>query len=349
MYSLKEFKKNFDPILEKFLKNKLESFNSLTTDEFIRDFVSHTNKLFIGGKRLRPYLAYFMYKAYGGKYDWKAMQLFVTLEIFHLFALVHDDIMDKASIRRGEKTVNKYIYDNIRGFGDLKHIANSQAILVGDLLMSWSMDNFINIGFEQNNFDKAREYLYKMIDEVILGQMLDVDISTKEMPEKKLIDEKTRLKTSRYTCVRPMQIGASLADINYNQEEFLEELGTKVGIAFQMQDDLLALIGSEKSLTKDILIDVEEHQHTFYTNFIFENATHSQKEEFKRYFGKKLSKEEKENAKNLFIKSGAIDAGKKEIIKMLTIARELIANSSLKREFKKGMNDLLDIMERRQS
>jgi len=350
MYSISEFKNVFDPLLEEFIGEKLEGFNSLTTDAFIKDFVGHTKKLVLGGKRLRPYLAFAMYKAYGGEEDEAAMKLFVSLEVFHMFALVHDDIMDKASTRRAELTEHKFILEKLKGFGDFPHIANSQAILVGDLLMSWSLDNFRdNEDFDNVNFEKAREYFYKMIDEVILGQMLDVDTATKENPGQELIDEKTRLKTSRYTCVRPMQIGAALADKNYGDEEFLENLGTKVGVAFQMQDDLLAIVGSTESLAKDILIDVEEHQHTFFTNYIFENGTSKQLTEFKKYFGRKLSDAEKERVKELFEHSGAIDAGKDVISKMLTQARQLVDKSNFEDVYKEKMKELVELMEKRQA
>lgn len=349
MYSIGEFKEAFDPLLEDFIDERISEFGSLTTDESINEMTMYTKRLLTGGKRLRPYLAYTMYKAYGGENDEEAMRLLVSMEIFHMFALVHDDVMDKASTRRGEKTVHKFVLEKLQGFGDLPHIANSQAILVGDLLMSWSLGNFQNKDFQDDNFAKARGYFYKMIDEVILGQMLDVDIATKEEPGRDLIDEKTRLKTSRYTCVRPMQIGASLADKNYGEESFFEQLGTKVGIAFQVQDDLLAIVGTHETLTKDILIDVEEHQHTFFTNYIFENCTSEQKEEFKKYFGRKLSDDEKEQVKTLFKDSGAIDEGRELISKMLNGARELVDKSNFEDIYKEKMGELLDIMEKRQS
>ncbi len=349
MQNIEEFKNEFDPYLEAFLNEKISDFNTLTTDNFIKDFVSYSKQLMVGGKRLRPYLAYLMYKAYGGNREKTAMKLFVSLEIFHLFALVHDDIMDKASTRRGEKTVHKYIENKITGFGNLNHVANSQAILTGDLLVTWALENFKNQDFENDNFEVARKYFYKMIDEVILGQMLDVDIATKEIADKNLIDEKTRLKTSRYTCVRPMQIGAVLASIDYKDEEFLEQLGTEVGIAFQMQDDLLAIVGNGNVLNKDVLIDIEEHQHTFFTNYLFENGNSNVIEEFKKYFGKKLTNSEKTAVIKLLTDSGAIEAGREKILKMLFDAKILIDDSNFDDQTKKLMSELVDMMKKRQA
>lgn len=350
MQSLNEFKKEFDPLLQEFLSSKIKRFESLTSDDAIKAFVSYSNTLISEGKRLRPYLAFLMYKAYGGKEDEKALRLFVSLEVFHLFALVHDDIMDRATTRRNEKTLHRFIFENLEGVGNLEHIANSQGILVGDLLVSWALDNFkFNEHFEKENFEKTREYFYQMIDEVILGQMLDVDTATEEIATKELIDEKTRLKTSRYTCVRPMQLGAALADKNYSEEDFLEDLGTKVGIAFQLQDDLLAITGTSNSLTKDILIDVEEHQHTFFTNYLFENASEEEKQEFKKYFGRKLSDDEKEKVKQLFVKCGSINAGKNLISEMLEEAKNLVFSSNFRDEYKNKLLELLELMKKRQS
>ncbi|MCL5970348.1 MAG: polyprenyl synthetase family protein, partial [Patescibacteria group bacterium] len=304
------------------------------------------------GKRLRPYLAYLMYCAMGGKDIEKALKFFTALEIVHSYALIHDDVIDRASTRHGVATVHKYISENLskeKRLGDLNHIGNSQAILLGDFLFSLSAEIFsLNTDFELDNIQTARKYFYKMVDEVILGQMLDVDVTTKEVVSEKTIEEKTRLKTSRYSCVRPMQIGASLANPNFSLEDFCENLGTKVGIAFQMQDDLLDIIGDEKITHKSALNDIAERQHTFFTNFVFSKGSGEQIGYLKSVFGKKVTEENKDKIRNLFIDSGAVDAGKNVISQNLKMAKEIIENSSLKTEYKESFLMLIQILEQRQ-
>ena len=354
MYSLKEFKQIFDPVLEEFLEKRISEFLQNTSDPFIKDFVSYSKNLTLaGGKRVRPYIAYVMYVANGGRNIEGAIKLFVSLEIFHMFALIHDDIMDKQNKRHGVETIHAYVLKKLKEqkrTGDIENVAKSQGILMGDLFFSWDLEIFLdNKSFPKDNISKAHDYFYMMVDEVCLGQILDVDITTREEALVELINEKTRLKTSRYTFVRPMQIGAHLAHPNNNLDEYCEILGTKLGIAFQLQDDLLDIIGDPKILEKNILRDVADRQHTFFTNFVLKNGTKEQKEKLIKYFGKELDDNEQKEIIEIFIKSGAVAAGKKIITENLNDAKKIIQNSGLGQEYINTCLGLVKIMEDRQS
>lgn len=354
MYSLKEFKKNFDPVLEEFLEKRISEFSKNTSDTFIKDFVSYSKTLTLaGGKRVRPYIAYVMYVTNGGKDIKNAIKLFISLEIFHMFALIHDDIMDKQNKRHGVETIHAYVLKKLREqkrTGDIQNVAKAYGILIGDLFFSWVTEILsYNKSFPQENISKINSIFYKMVDEVVLGQIIDIDITIRQNVSYKLISDKTRLKTSRYTFVRPMQIGAHLANPNNSLDEYCEILGTKLGIAFQIQDDLLDIIGDPDILEKNILRDVSDHQHTFFTNYVFENGSMEQKEKFLKYFGKELNENEQKEVIKIFIKSGAIAAGKKIITKNLNDAKETIQNSGLSKEYITTCLGLVKIMEDRQS
>ena len=351
---LAEFKKIFDPVLEDFLENRINEFSKNTSDAFIKDFISYSKTLTLtGGKRVRPYIAYVMYVANGGKDIENAIRLFISLEIFHMFALIHDDIMDKQNKRHGVDTIHAYVLKKLKEqkrTGDIENVARAQGILLGDLFFSWAMEIFLdNRSFLPENISKAHDYFYKMVDEVCLGQILDIDTTTKESALEELINEKTRLKTSRYTFVRPMQIGAHLANPENNLDQYSESLGTKLGIAFQLQDDLLDIIGDPKILKKNILRDVSDHQHTFFTNFVFTNGAKVQIEKLLNYFGKELNTSEQKDVIEVFINSGAVDSGKKIIMENLGEAKNIIENSGLNDEYKTACFDLVKIMEDRQS
>ncbi len=354
MYNLKEFKLVFDPVLNEFVDKKLKDFYEKTKDEFIRDFVSYSaNLISHGGKRIRPYLAYLMYETMGGKNINEAIRVFVSLEIFHNFCLMHDDIMDKSSERHGVETIHTYVTKKLtegKRLGDLSHVGESQAILTGDLLFSWSIESFnANGSFLKENVKKAQEYFYKMIDDVMLGQMIDMDLTTREKSSEELIEEKITMKTSYYTFVRPFQIGAYLADANCNMEKFAFELGTKLGMAFQMQDDLLDIIGDPKVMNKNVLRDIAERQHTFFTNYIFTKGSEEQKQELTKFFGEKVNENSQKNIINLFESSGAIKEGKKIITENLNEARKIVENSDFDDLHKKYLYDLITLIEQRQS
>jgi geranylgeranyl pyrophosphate synthase len=243
MLNLKEFKKVFDPILKQCLNRKIETFSGSVNDPFILDIVSYSQKLIeSGGKRIRPFIAYLMYIALGGKETEKALKLFVSLELFHNFALIHDDIMDKGSLRHGIPTIHEYVKEKLQKdqrHGDFNHIGNSQAILLGDLLLCWAFSVFDEVNFAQDKLKNAKLFFNRMADDVFLGQMIDIDITSRKDIPKELIDKKDILKTASYSFIRPMQIGASLIGIDKETEKFCEDIGLNLGLAYQLQDDLL--------------------------------------------------------------------------------------------------------------
>lgn len=261
MNDLKEFKQAFDPILKQCLDRKIEAFSKNVNDPFILDIVAYSQKLIeSGGKRIRPYVSYLMYKALGGKEVEKTLELFISLELFHNFALIHDDIMDKDSIRHGVQTVHEYVKEKLQKegrFGDLSHIGNSQAILLGDVLLCWAFSVFDESNLDEDKLKNAKLFFNKMADDVLLGQIIDIDITSRKDIPKELIDKKDKLKTASYTFIKPLQIGASLIKIDKNTEKFCEDLGLNLGLAFQLQDDLL---DSENTQTKQETIKkIEEH------------------------------------------------------------------------------------------
>jgi geranylgeranyl diphosphate synthase type I len=181
-----------------------------------------------------------------------------------------------------------------------------------------------------------------MVDEVLVGQIIDADITGQVNPSLDLIKEKTRLKTSRYTFVRPMQIGAALASKKYGKENFLEELGTKLGIAFQMTDDMLDIMGNLKNIQKTPLLDIAQHQHTFFSNFILNKASTREKKLFNEVFGKAIDKSKYTQIRDLFVSSGAILEGEKLINENFESARKLILNSEFKNPFKDKFIELIE-------
>lgn len=355
MYNLKEFKNIFDPILEEFIDLKVNNLSKKTGNDFVQDFVLYSKQLITnGGKRTRPYLAYLMFQAAGGQNSSEAIKFFVSLEVFHAFALVHDDIMDKSKLRRGVKTIHTFVLEHLKKqgrLGDLEHIANSQGILVGDLFFAWSIGIFDQIkDIPQANIDKAKECFFEMTDDVILGQMLDVDLKTRESSTKELVYEKNLMKTARYSFIYPLLIGSSLANANHTYEKFCRSIGEDLGIAFQTQNDLADIVGDEETVQKDVLGDIEEGQHTFFTNYILANANSSQKKYFASVFGKPIkSKTDRDKVKKLFIDSGAISEGEKIIQESFLKAKKTLEESDLKKEYKEIFFGLIKMLEERKS
>ena len=317
MNNLEVFKKEFDPYIQKYLDEKIQNTSKYSNDSSVLSYIDYIKTIVLsGGKRIRPFIAYSMYLALGGKETEKVLNLLVFLELFHSFCLVHDDIMDKADLRHKTSTVHKYIETKLikeKRFGDLKHVGNSEAILIGDLLFSWSQEIInLNTEFDFKNMQKVKSLFYEMTDEVSIGQMIDVDIATRKKVSKDIIDEKTRLKTAGYSFIKPLQIGAALSDnSNRNIEEFCEEFGLRIGIAFQIQDDLLDIISTDEQLQKTTSSDKSQHQHTYFTYF------------------------------------KSLGEGKEIIEKNFREAKDLVRNLSIKEDAKKRFFDLIELIQTR--
>jgi geranylgeranyl diphosphate synthase, type I len=319
MEDLIVFKKRFDVLLEKYLDKKIQKINIYTEDSSVRNYLNYLKKISLsGGKRIRPYLAYLMYQELSGKENQNVLEFLVFLEIFHTYCLVHDDIMDKSSLRHGIPTAQIYVSDYLKKekrLGDLNHVGNSQAILLGDILLTWSQEIISsNDKFPQKIINKVKTYFYEMVDEVIVGQMIDVDMVTRKNVSKELIDEKTRLKTAGYSFINPLLIGAALSrNMNKNIETFCREFGLAMGIAFQTQDDLLDATSSDKKLGKTTSLDQSQNQHTYFTYF------------------------------------PSLEYGKKIISENFNQAKKLVEKSKMKNLYKQKFFDLIGAIEKRSS
>lgn len=255
MNDLQKFKEKFDPYLKKFLEQKIDSLNKYSTDSHIADYINHAKKIALfGGKRIRPFIAYLSYCAFGGKEKERIINVLLSLEIFHLFCLIHDDIMDKDKSRHGILTSHLYIANELkkRDNGDYEHFGISQAILIGDLFFNWAWE-IISLNSDKN----IGKLFSEMIDGTAVGQMLDIESKSNNKISENLIHEINYLKTARYTFIYPLLIGASLSrNLNRDEEKFLEELGFNLGMTFQTQDDIFdsdnkKYIESQKKLIKN--------------------------------------------------------------------------------------------------
>ncbi len=224
--TLAAYRAEFDPFLAKLLRVRAERALAVSNDPLVRELVDHAQVLAAAGKRLRPYMAYLGYLSAGGSHNDKIMSISAGLELFHTFALVHDDIMDGDIERRGIMTVHEYARQKLGS----SRLGDGMGILVGDLLFQWARELLPD--------HELAPYLSAMIDEVIVGQMLDVKLASrgKEITREE-IDHMLLLKTASYSFIRPLQIGAAAHGITPELENVFSEFGRALGFAFQLQDD----------------------------------------------------------------------------------------------------------------
>jgi geranylgeranyl diphosphate synthase type II len=199
-----------------------------------------------GGKRIRPRLALLGALAVGGK-EQDVLPAALALEVFHNFTLLHDDVMDKAQVRRGRPTVH------------IKWNENT-AILSGDQMMIEAYK--LLSGVQADKLPKVLCLFNKMATEICEGQQYDVDFEQRNDVTLAEYMEMIRLKTS-VLLATALQIGAYIGGGSEQQQHALYDYGINIGLAFQIQDDLLDCFGDPQTFGKAIGGDIREGKKTF--------------------------------------------------------------------------------------
>lgn len=212
--------------------------------------------LSIGGKRLRPILAYMASNLFVDNIN-KTTFPAIALEIFHNFSLLHDDLMDKASIRRGQPTVH------------IKWNPNT-AVLSGDAMLIDAYKYIAKVPV--NVLPTILEIFTSTAMQVCEGQQYDMDFEKRlDVNESEYI-EMIRLKTA-VLLAASLKIGAILGDANNNDAERLYEFGINIGIAFQLKDDLLDVYGDPLNFGKEVGGDILSNKKTFLLIKALENSS----------------------------------------------------------------------------
>ena len=199
-----------------------------------------------GGKRVRPQLAIIASQMFGGK-DEDVLPAALALEIFHNFTLLHDDVMDHAEVRRGRPTVHIQWNENT-------------AILSGDQMMIEAYTQLSKV--PTHTLARVLQLFNQMATEICEGQQYDVDF---EQENNVSIDEylmMIRLKTS-VLLANALQIGAYIAGATEEEQRALYQFGINIGLAFQIQDDILDVWGDPKTFGKAIGGDIACNKKTF--------------------------------------------------------------------------------------
>lgn len=289
-----------------------------------------------GGKRARPYLVETMYRTLGGVDDAMIVRAAVATEIFHVFCLVHDDVIDRAATRHGVPTVHAVAalrYGKAHP-SEAAHNADGQAILVGDLLFSWAYSLMATC-------PNALSVFQAMIDDVVAGQMLDVDFTMRGLVRAEEAERKTQLKTASYTFIRPLQLGAQLAGANGDVATFCERFGMAVGSAFQLQDDYFDITATQEVLGKPVMNDIREGQQTPITAHFFAHASPADTACFLERFGHPFPSHDEVLVRDLLARAGSLAFAEQEIAQKLAQARSELAVAPVPQATKDALGDLV--------
>ena len=203
-----------------------------------------------GGKRLRPAFAYWGWRAVadagGDPVDPSMLRLFSALELLHACALVHDDVIDASATRRGLPTVHRLFGDKhrtSRWHGSSEQFGISAAILLGDLALVWADDIVATADLPADARLRVRRVWSAIRTEVLGGQYLDIVAESSGAESVASAMTVNIYKTASYTISRPLQFGAAAAADRPDVLAAFHELGTNLGVAFQLRDDALGVFG----------------------------------------------------------------------------------------------------------
>ena len=245
--------------------------SKLFEDKFnVRHFPVHTESLYnpaqyilgIGGKRIRPVCVLLGNELFD-EINEDAYHAATAIELFHNFSLIHDDIMDKAPVRRGMETVHiKY--------------GESTALLAGDVMFVKAYENLNKI--QPVNLQKVLHLFNVTASQVCEGQQLDMDFEKRHTVSFDEYVNMITLKTSVLVAAS-LQLGAILGGAGTGSQQHLYEFGKNLGIAFQVQDDYLDAFGDPDKFGKQIGGDILSNKKTFLMIHAMEVASAAEKNE----------------------------------------------------------------------
>ena len=275
-----------------------------------------------GGKRLRPLITLYISELFNGKRT-VALPAAAALEIFHNFTLAHDDIMDNSSIRRGKKTINAKWDDNT-------------GILSGDVMLIISYE--ILNQYEDSKYILFSKKLTEISRLVCEGQQADIDFSSKNDITENEYFEMIKNKTAVLIACS-FFFGGIAAETNTSNTDLLYKIGLNLGIAFQLEDDLLDCFGDQEKFGKKIGGDILEKKKTLLYIFTYSKLESEKKLEFENIFNSNEMQElEKINSiKSFYETSGASEYLKNKVRFYFSEAEMLIEKLELDNDSKKKL------------
>lgn len=299
-----------------------------------------------GGKRYRPYMTLLSYQAAGGTRPLSdIVPAACAQEILHLALLVHDDIIDRDTVRYGVANVAgqyRKLYAGTLSQEDAGHYANAAAIVAGDLLLSGAYELTSRLNLPAKDVVLATQTLSNAVFAVAGGELLDTESAFASSPAQ--AEHIAAHKTASYSFVGPLVMGAQLAGAPKEYAEHLTAFGLSLGVAFQLQDDLSAIFGQTEPTSNMAPSDIREGKRTYLIEQFYKLATQEQKNQFAEIFGKKnLARKDIVRVCELLQTSGARQACQERINEHAAQATDLLSRLQLTPDFVVAFENLVSL------
>jgi len=263
------------------------------------------------GKRLRPLFATIGFLGAGGTLSPEIIRATASLELVHVCALIHDDVMDASDTRRGASAIHKQFQARHQSeglHGNSEQFGVAAAILLGDLALIWAAKALHESGAPSQSILRSLPFYDEMRVELMAGQYLDIyeQALASESVERSL--KVARYKSGKYSIERPLHFGASLtAGSAPNVIEIYSRYGLPLGEAFQLRDDVIGVFGDPEKTGKPAGDDLREGKRTVLVATTLSRATVIQRTEFLELFGRKdLDSSQIQSLRQIIVDTGAL-------------------------------------------
>jgi geranylgeranyl diphosphate synthase type I len=343
--STQELRRRIERALAEFLDDaltRLDSSPSTSAFGLLRSYVLN------GGKRIRPGLCYWGWRGAGGADCAEIIRAAAALELFHAFALIHDDIMDGSDVRRGQPAMHRRLaalHADAGWRGRPEAFGVSAGILFGDLCISWADELLHNSGLEQVRLHAVRPIYEQMRTQVICGQYLDVAETARGPSSVQRSLRVVRCKSAEYTVVHPLLIGGVLAGGDARLLAAYKSFGLPLGEAFQLRDDILGAFGDPSTTGKSNLDDLREGKPTVLMAYAVEHATPAQRAVIERLHGDPaLDESGAQNLRAVLTDTGAHEAVENMIDERARYVLAALNTAPLTEEARCAVTDLARAM-----
>jgi geranylgeranyl diphosphate synthase type I len=285
------------------------------------------------GKRLRPAFVYWGYRGAGGPPDGQAADAAIraacSVELLHVCALIHDDIMDGSEVRRGRPAIHVGFAELHRGQawrGDPAAFGEGAAMLMGDLAFTWADVALAEAGLPDDRLAAAIRVFNRLRSELMGGQYLDLVEARRGAPDEAAVRRVLTYKSGKYTIERPLHLGNAIAGGGPELAAVYSAYGLPLGEAFQLRDDVLGVFGSPEVTGKPAGDDLREGKETYLVMVARQRASAAGRQLLEGALGNaKLSEEELAELRRMLVDCGALAATEARIDRLLAEAKAAMA------------------------
>lgn len=300
------------------------------------------------GKRLRPLFAYVGFLGTSATPTTEVLKAASALELIHVCALIHDDVMDGSDTRRGAPAIHKafeQIHLDSNLDGSAAQFGISSAILLGDLALIWASKFLHQSGIAAESMLRALPLYDEMRVELMAGQYLDVYEQALASASVERSLRVARFKSGKYTIERPLHFGAALgAPIPDGYLAKYSEYGLPLGEAFQLRDDVLGVFGDPLETGKPAGDDLREGKRTVLMAITNERASSEQREIIKNLLGNpEITLEGVNTLREIITETGALAELERTIETLTNRALDAIHHPEIDPIAQKHLEDLVTI------